>query len=324
MLYPLKFIPIFKEKIWGGTKLKTILNKKIEPNKKIGESWELSGVQGNISIVKNGHLEGEKLSEILSKYKENFIGKKNYKIFKNNFPLLIKFLDANEILSLQVHPGDKFAQEKYKQNGKSEMWFIIQADKNAEIITGFNKDTNKKEYESKVEEQNLKSILNFEKTWKSDAFFIPSGRIHSIDKGNLIAEIQQSSDITYRISDWERTDKQGNKRELHTENAKKVLDYEYKGNLKCKYKKISDNKFIVLKSDFFSVNYIKTEKNISLDYSKLDSFIIYMCIEGEFELVYNKTDIINVSIGETIIIPAIIDKVLIKTETETEILEIYI
>ena len=224
MLYPLKFRPIFKEKIWGGSKLRNQLFKNTSSDK-TGESWEISGVEGNISVVDNGFLQGKSLNDIISEYKESLLGKKIYNKFGTEFPLLIKFIDADDDLSIQVHPDDNTAKKRHKSFGKTEMWYVIDADKNAELITGVCKNTNKGEYSELLLNKQLKTILNFEKVKKGDVFFIPAGRIHAICKGILLAEIQQTSDITYRIYDWDRKDDTGNERELHTESAIDVIDF---------------------------------------------------------------------------------------------------
>jgi len=225
-LYPIRFSPIYKEKIWGGSRLKTILNKKITSDK-IGESWEISAVQDNISLVENGFLEGNTLEEIISIYMGELVGEKIYEKFGIEFPLLFKFIDANDKLSIQVHPDNDLAKQRHQAYGKTEMWYVINAENDAEIIVGFNKEIDKYQYTKAVKENTLIKLLNKEKVKKSDAFYIPSGRVHAIGKGVLLAEIQQTSDITYRIYDWDRKDANGQERELHTEWALDAIDYKF-------------------------------------------------------------------------------------------------
>ena len=324
MLYPLKFNSILKEKIWGGSKLKTFIENKIITSENIGESWEISGVTGDLTSVKNGILKGKNINEIIAIYNENLLGKKIFNRFKNNFPLLIKFIDANKILSLQVHPNDKIAKEKYNSFGKSEIWYIIDSEKDSEIITGFKKETDKIEFENRFHSGNLNEILNFEKTAKGDVFYIPAGRVHTIGAGNLIAEIQQSSDITFRISDWDRVDETGKKRELHYNEAIEATDFSFKGNLKCNYTEIEKNRFNLLESDFFSVNFINITETIILDYSQIDSFIIYICLKGSFEILYSNTEKVSVQKGETVLIPACLKKIILEKISDSQILEVYI
>jgi len=225
-LYPIKFQPILKDKIWGGPRLKDILNKSTESDK-CGESWEISSVQGNLSIVRNGFLTGNNLQELIEVYMGDLVGDKIYSLFGIEFPLLIKFIDANDILSVQVHPDDELARVRHDAYGKTEMWYIIDAEENAELIAGFNRDLNRETYIRHLQGKTLKEILNFEKVRKGDVFFTPAGRVHAVGAGILLAEIQQTSDITYRIYDWERVDDKGNPRELHTELALDALDFKF-------------------------------------------------------------------------------------------------
>ncbi|MBN4082894.1 class I mannose-6-phosphate isomerase, partial [bacterium AH-315-A23] len=233
--YPIKFEPILKDKIWGGEKLKTLFNKK-STRKDIGESWEVSDVNGNVSVVTNGDLKGKTLQEILRLYKDQLVGENVYKNFGDNFPLLIKFIDAKEALSIQVHPNDDLAKERHNSFGKTEMWYVMQAEDEGDLIVGFNKDSSKEEYVEHLENKKLLEILNQEKVKKGDVYFIPTGRIHAIGAGVLLAEIQQTSDITYRVYDWDRLDDEGNSRELHTELALDAIDYSSEKKYTTDYK----------------------------------------------------------------------------------------
>ena len=200
-LYPLKFQPILKERIWGGNKLKTSLNKNSKLTN-IGESWEISSVEGEISIVTNGSFRGKSLKELLRQFKSDLIGKKNYKNFKDKFPLLIKFIDANKDLSIQLHPNNELAAKRHNSFGKTEMWYVMQADCEANLIVGFKEQTSKEKYLKHLNSKSLPEILNYEKVKPGDTYFIDVGRVHAIGAGVMLAEIQQTSDITYRLYDW--------------------------------------------------------------------------------------------------------------------------
>ena len=224
-MYPLLFKTIFKDKIWGGEKIHTILGKDFSPLPNCGETWEISGVKGTISEVKDGALAGKDLVSLINEYKGKLVGEKVYKQFGNEFPLLIKFIDANDDLSIQVHPGDQLAKERHDSFGKTEMWYILQADEGAKLNAGFNNEINEAIYLEHLKKNTLDEILNFEKVKAGDVFFLPAGRVHYIGKGVCLAEIQQTSDITYRIYDFDRKDDKGNTRELHTEQALAAIDY---------------------------------------------------------------------------------------------------
>src|SRR3972149_1007896 len=196
-LYPLKFKPIFKDKIWGGDKIKTLLNKDFSPLPNCGESWEISGVQDEISVVSNGFLIGNNLQELIEIYMGDLVGDQVYQKYGIEFPLLIKFIDAHDDLSIQVHPNDKLAMQRHNAYGKTEMWYIIDADRGAKLISGFNTEVTKDAYIKHLENNTLNLILNYEEVKAGDVFFMPAGRVHAIGKGILLTEIQQTSDITY-------------------------------------------------------------------------------------------------------------------------------
>ncbi|MCK4664356.1 MAG: class I mannose-6-phosphate isomerase [Bacteroidales bacterium] len=324
-LYPLKFKPILKDKIWGGDKLKLILNKNYAPLPNCGESWEISGVQDNISVVSNGFLADNNLEEIIEVYMGDLVGDKVYDLFGMKFPLLIKFIDANDQLSIQVHPDDELAFKRHKGFGKTEMWYIINADNNAELISGFNKDVNKKEYINHLNQNTLKEILNIEKVSSGNVFFIPSGRVHAICKGIVLAEIQQTSDVTYRIYDWDRIDTNGKKRDLHTELALDAIDFKYYSDYKTKYFKKLNESSTLINCKYFTTNILEFNQTIEKDYNNIDSFIILMCIEGEYLIKYdNKEKPVKAYKGETILLPACIKYFELKPLTQTKLLEIYI
>jgi len=323
-LYPLKFKPQFKEKIWGGQHLKEYLNKSLPENKKIGESWEISGIQDNISVIENGYLQGNNLQELIEIYMGDILGDRIYKQFGIEFPLLIKFIDANDILSIQVHPDDELARKRHNAFGKTEMWYIIEAEKDAELISGFSKKIDKETYLKHLESNKLPDILNYEKVQKGNVFFIPSGRVHAIGKGIVLAEIQQTSDVTYRIFDWNRKDDQGKYRELHTDLALDAIDFNVYDNYKTPYKINPNKDSKILNCKYFNTNIIQFDETIEKDYNQLDSFVIYICLDGKIEITYNETERLHIEKGETILIPAVFEHLILNPVVQSKLLEVYI
>nr|WP_294901026.1 type I phosphomannose isomerase catalytic subunit [uncultured Pedobacter sp.] len=323
MLYPLKFKTIFKDKIWGGEKIKTYLGKDFSPLPNCGETWEISGVRSDVSVVANGPLTGTSLADLLSDKKAELIGKKNYERFGNEFPLLIKFIDANEDLSIQVHPNDEMAEKRHHSKGKTEMWYVIQADEGSSLIAGFNQKVDKELYLKKFNAGELTDILNKEEVAAGDVFFLPAGRVHTIGKGLLIAEIQQTSDITYRIYDFDRVDDKGNKRELHVEEALDAIDYNFYNEYKTKYNKTQNTPTELVDCPYFTTNILDYTKDVARDYSVLDSFVIHVCVEGSYILKYGIEEL-PVQIGDCVLIPATIEKVVLSTNEGFKILESYI
>lgn len=319
-LYPLKFHPVYKEKIWGGNKLNTILKKNI-PSEHTGESWEISAIEGSVSQVSNGPLKGKSLTELQNEYGESFVGKKIYETSGEEFPLLFKFIDAKENLSLQVHPDDVLAKKRHNSLGKTEMWYIMQADENAGIYVGFSKGTTKKDYLDHLEKEDLQSIMNFEPVQSGDVFFIKPGLVHAIGKGVLLAEIQQSSDITYRVYDWNRKDNQGNGRALHTELALDAIGYDFDGSkvdYELKPNKLAD----LVKNKYFNTKALQIKSPFSANYQDENSFVVLMCVEGKGTLTY-KDHSIELIKGETVLLPFCIDAVDISAE-HVEILQVSI
>jgi mannose-6-phosphate isomerase len=321
-LYPLKFNPIYSYRIWGGEKLKTILKK--EYNKEsIGESWEISDIENNETLVSEGNLKGKTLKELIGQFKGDFLGNQVYKTFGNDFPLLIKFIDAKTPLSIQVHPSNELAKERHDSFGKNEMWYVMQAEENAELIVGFNQKIEKENYVKHLNNATLSNILNTEKVKKGDTFYIPTGRVHAIGSGVLLAEIQQTSNITYRIYDYDRVDnKTGEKRELHTELALDAIDYNYYKNYRTVYDAKINTSNKLVHSPYFKTNIINVSGTLQKDYSKLDSFVIYMCVEGYIELEWEdqKFELLN---GETILLPAIINQLKIHSKFAT-VIEVFL
>ena len=318
----LRFEPIFKQKIWGGNKLTSILNKKSDLEN-LGESWEVSGVENEISIVSNGVLKGESLDQLIKTYTIDFVGDKVYQQFGNKFPLLIKFIDAKTDLSIQVHPNDDQAKEKHNSLGKTEMWYVTQADKDASLIVGFKKDTTEEEYVEYLDNNSLLEILNVDKVKEGDVYFIPAGRVHAIGAGVMVAEIQETSDVTYRIYDWQRTDSEGNFRELHTEDALSVIDYKSKQNYKTNYDVLNNDTSPLVDCKYFTTNFLKLDKHFSVNHNTKDSFVVYMCVKGNavFESGFSKEMIEK---GETLVVPACLKEFIIKPLGDLELLEVYI
>lgn len=324
MLYPLKFKPIYKEKIWGGQKIKTILNKDFGKIKNCGESWEISAIQKNISKVSNGFLKGNNLEELIEVYMGDLLGEKVYQQFGIEFPLLIKFIDAADVLSIQVHPNDKLAMDRHNAYGKTEMWYIVESEPNAKIIVGFKEECSKEKYFEHLKQNKIHEILNIETAINGDVFFLPAGRVHAIGAGILLAEIQQTSDITYRISDWNRTDDSGKPRELHTELAADAIDYNTYPEYKTSYQSELNNTNKIISCRYFTTNIIQFDKGINKDYINLDSFVIYMCLEGSFNILSEEGEIVAVKKGETVLIPAILKDIQLTPDDQTKLLEIYI
>jgi len=301
-MYPLKFEPILKERLWGGTKLKDVLGKPIETDI-TGESWEVSAVKGDVSIVSNGNLKGQSLQDLINEDAVKILGKGVAEKFGTDFPILIKFIDAKKDLSIQLHPNDKLAKERHDSFGKTEMWYIMDADKNANLIVGFNKNVSKEEYEASLKNDSLLKLLNYESVTKGDTFFINTGKIHAIGAGVLLAEIQQTSDITYRVFDFNRRDKNGNLRELHTKMAVDAIDYEKKDDFKVTYPQEKNVVNQMIDCQYFKTNFINVSKDMHQDVSKRDSFTIYMCVEGEAKVI-NEFGSVTLQKGETTLVPA--------------------
>ncbi len=323
-LYPIKFTPIFHDKIWGGNRMRTILNKDYGALPNCGESWELSGVEGNISVVSNGFLSGNDLNEIIEIYMGDLVGDKVYDKFGLEFPLLIKFIDAQSDLSIQVHPGDKLAKERHNAYGKTEMWYVAGTEEGALINSGFNQEVNREKYLEYLNSGKLTDLLHYDEAQVGDVFFIPAGRVHAIGKGCLVAEIQQTSDITYRIFDYKRKDDQGNERELHTELALDAIDFSYASEYKTRYKVEENQTVEIVKCPYFTTNILEFSAVIEKDYVALDSFVIYMTMEGSFD-VYWEGGHESIEMGETVLIPASLESVQLKPKSQSvKILEVYI
>ena len=321
-LNPLKFQPIFKDKIWGGHKIKTVLNKDFGKLPNCGEVWVLSGVDENQTEISNGFLAGNELNELVEVYMGDLVGDKVFRKFGNEFPILIKFIDANDWLSIQVHPDDELAIKRHGSLGKTEMWYIMAADDDSELICGFSEQIDKDQYQSHLDNGTLKSIMNFEKVKAGDVFYMPAGRVHALGPGILLAEIQQTSDVTYRIYDWDRIDKAGMMRELHIEEALDAIDFEVQDDYRSHYDEKKNETVNLVESPYFTTNLIDLDQGIKKDYSELDSFVIFICVEGAFQLKSGEhTE--NVNQGEAILLPAMLKQAELHPLPAAKILEVY-
>ena len=312
------------EKIWGGNRISAMLNKDFSPLPNCGESWELSSVEGNISEVSNGFLAGNNLTELVEVYMGDLVGEKVYQKFGIEFPLLFKFIDTNDDLSIQVHPDDKTAKERHNAYGKTEMWYVIHAEKGARINSGFNRQFTRKQYEEYFENGRLNEILQYDEVFPGDVFFIPAGRVHAIGKGILLAEIQETSDVTYRIFDYNRKDAEGNFRELHNDLAADVIDFTYLEDYKTRYSAEKNKSSELVSCEYFTTNLLNFSKEIEKDYHRMDSFIVYMAIDGDFSIIFQDggEDVFK---GETVLIPASLETFRLKPLTEeVTLLEVYI
>ncbi|WP_047550229.1 type I phosphomannose isomerase catalytic subunit [Psychroserpens sp. Hel_I_66] len=319
-VYPIKFEPILKQKIWGGDKLRSVLSKKTNKNN-IGESWEISDVNGNISQVSNGLYKGLNIKELIKNHESEFLGTNNFQNFGFDFPLLIKFLDAKTDLSVQVHPGDDMAKVYHNSFGKTEMWYIMDSDEDANIVLGLKDKNTNPEILDHITSKNVESIFNRENVKKGDSYFIPAGKIHAIGAGVLAAEIQQTSDITYRVYDWDRKDDQGQKRELHTQLAKKATQ-RFESNGKAEYQLKYNESSSLVNCDYFTTNVLNVNDAFVKNYANLDSFVIFMCVEGSATITAGGTSE-TINMGETILLPAATNDILFSSNN-AKLLEVYV
>ena len=310
-----------KDRLWGGSKLKELFQKPSNTTT-TGESWELSGVSGNVSVVCNGSLVGKTLNELISEYGATLLGNQVLHRFGQEFPVLIKFIDAKQDLSIQLHPNDELAKKRHDSFGKTEMWYIMDADPGAKLIVGFNKTVDKEEYTASVENDTLLELLNYEPVGEGDTFFINTGKIHAIGAGVLLAEIQQTSDVTYRVFDFNRRDKEGNLRELHTEMALDAMDFEKKDDFKIEYSRALDRLNPMVDCPFFTTHFLNLTTDFYQDLSDRDSFTIYLCVAGN-ALITNDWGTVALKKGETVLVAAASSKIAIAT-SEAKILEVTI
>ena len=322
-LYPLKFETVLKEKVWGGNALVSRFNKKSTGSQQVGESWELSAVADNQSVISNGFLAGNNIEELIEVYMGDITGDAIFEKFGNEFPLLIKFIEAQQDLSIQVHPDNDLAKKRHKAYGKTEMWYVLECKKGSKIYTGFKEGVTKKIYEEAVMNGKIEEIMNVESVEAGDAFFTPAGRVHAIGAGIVLVEIQQTSDITYRIFDWNRKGSGKEKRELHTELALDAIDFNQTGENKIRIKPELNKFENLVNCEHFNTNIISFNKSIDKEYYSIDSFVVYICIEGEFLICWDGNSD-KVTKGETVLLPAMIKEVTLKPMYEARLLEVYI
>ncbi|MBN2616175.1 MAG: class I mannose-6-phosphate isomerase [Bacteroidales bacterium] len=322
-MYPLKFTPIFKDKLWGGQKIKTVLGMDFGALPNCGEVWVISGYRDNVSVVENGFLEGNDLNDLISVYMGDLVGDSVYEAFGDEFPLLIKFIDAKDWLSIQVHPDDALAAERNTGRGKTEMWYILQADDDAQLISGFKKEITPETYQHLLEEKKLPEVLNYEKVEAGDVFFMPAGRIHATGPGVLLAEIQQSSDTTYRIYDWDRIDAAGMTRKLHIEEAMDAINFEVAPHYKTRYSARKNRTATLVQCPQFTTNLLEFDEQIMKDFEELDSFVIYMGIDGNSKLSWDDGSL-EIKAGEAVLVPNIIESITLQPEGSAKLLEVYL
>lgn len=316
-----KFEPLLKQTIWGGSKI--VAFKHIQSDmENVGESWEVSGVPGDESVVANGECKGKTLNEVLAEMKQKLVGEENYKRFGDRFPLLIKFIDARQDLSIQVHPDDETAHRQGKAMGKTEMWYVMDSDEDASLKVGLKKKITPEEYARMVEDDTICDALGNYKVKSGDCFFIPAGRIHAICSGSFIAEIQQTSDVTYRIYDYKRKDKNGNYRELHTKEAAEAIDYTVLDDYRTEYTPVKNEATQLVSCPLFTTAVYDLTEPMTLDYSELDSFVILIALKGEGSILMPSGETYSFREGESILLPATTETV--KVEGNIKFLETFV
>ena len=316
-----KFEPLLKQTIWGGNKI--VAFKHIQSDlENVGESWEVSGVPGDESVVANGECKGKTLNEVLAEMKQKLVGEENYKRFGDRFPLLIKFIDARQDLSIQVHPDDETAHRQGKAMGKTEMWYVMDSDEDASLKVGLKKKITPEEYARMVEDDTICDALGNYKVKSGDCFFIPAGRIHAICSGSFIAEIQQTSDVTYRIYDYKRKDKNGNYRELHTKEAAEAIDYTVLDDYRTEYTPVKNEATQLVSCPLFTTAVYDLTEPMTLDYSELDSFVILIALKGEGSILTSSGKSYSFREGESVLLPATTE--MVKVEGNIKFLETFV
>lgn len=318
---PIKFKALLKQTIWGGDKIIPFkhLNEKLD---NVGESWEISGVKDNETIVSNGRYEGRNLNSVVRELKGDLVGIENYKRFGDEFPLLIKFIDARSDLSIQVHPTDEIARKQGKERGKTEMWYIMDSDKDAKLYSGLKQQITSEQYKTMVENDTICDALAQYKVKEGDVFFLPAGRIHAIGTGCFLAEIQQTSDVTYRIYDYKRKDKDGNYRQLHTKEAAECINYKVEKDYRTEYLPVKNQGVALVQCPYFTTSVYDLDEPMTIDYSELDSFVILIGMRGEGRITDNEGNETTLNEGETLLLPATTRTV--KVEGSIKFLETYV
>ncbi len=301
---PLKFYPQLHETLWGGRRIASFKQGIESDNPHIGESWELSGVPGAESVVRGGEFDGLTLKEVLARHGRELLGERIYAQYEGQFPLLFKFIDAHDDLSIQVHPDDRMAAEKHGKRGKNEMWYVIEAEPGSRLWCGWKRELTPEKYDRVVKEGRIMEYLQAHSVKAGDLFYLPAGRIHAIGAGLLIAEIQQASDVTYRVYDFDRRDKWGNPRELHTELAREALDYHMEQEYRTHYSPATDCEVALVDSPFFTTSLYELTRPLACDLSEVESFVALIVVEGEGELCTDEGDRLTLAQGETILVAA--------------------
>ena len=318
---PIKFNPLLKSTLWGGDKIIPFKHLN-DATENVGESWEISGVKGNETIVSEGEYSGVSVGELVTKLKEKLVGEENYRRFGNEFPLLIKFIDARQDLSIQVHPTDEIAHKQGKERGKTEMWYLMKSEAGAKLYSGLKKQITPEEYKAMVEDDTICDALAQYEVQAGDVFFLPAGRIHAIGAGCFLAEIQQTSDVTYRIYDFKRKDKNGNYRELHTKEAAESINYTVSEDYRTHYTPVKNEGVELVSCPYFTTAVYDLDEGMTLDYADLDSFVILIALEGKATLTTDEGDTLTFEAGETILLPATTQT--IRTEGTIKFLETYV
>lgn len=302
-MQPIKFQPLLKQTLWGGDKIVTFkhLDSQLE---NVGESWDISGVKDNETIVKEGPLKGKSLNEVVAELKDRLVGKDNYQRFGDEFPLLIKFIDARQDLSIQVHPNDEIAHKQGKPHGKTEMWYLMESEPGAKLYCGLKKQITPDQYKEMVDNDTICDALAQYEVKEGDCFFLPAGRIHAIGPGCFLAEIQQTSDVTYRIYDYKRKDKNGNYRELHTKLAAESINYQVENDYRTHYVGRLNKGVSLVQCPYFCTAVYDLNEPMTLDYSELDSFVILIGLKGEGRITDNEGNEVSIMAGDTLLIPA--------------------
>lgn len=323
-LYPLKFTPRYQDRVWGGQKIRTVMGLDFHPLPKCAEAWVLSGYEGFQTVVSEGFLAGNELNELVEVFIDDLVGSKVYEEHGDTFPLLVKFIDAREWLSIQVHPGDALARRRGMPHGKTEMWYILDADPGSQLISGFNRKISQKIYLDHLRDKSLPHILNFADVERGDVFFMPAGRVHSLGPGILLTEIQQTSDATYRIYDWDRLDDTGKSRDLHVELALEAIDYEPPEEVKRNVISKANATVGLVDCPYFTTNLVELAQPLRKNYEELDSFVVYLCTEGCMMLKFGGEHGVHVRKGEIVLIPAMLKMIEVYPEKNVKFLEIYI
>ena len=322
VLYPLKFKPIFKDKIWGGRKIKEVLGMDYGPLPNCGEVWLLSGLWDEQSEVANGDFVGDEINDLVETFMGDLVGESVFDKYGEQFPLLLKIIDANDWLSVQVQPDDELAEKRGIGNGKTEMWYVMHADKDAELVMGFNREMTRMDYVKVMKNNTLRDVLNYEKVEAGDVFFIRAGRVHALGPDIMVAEIQQTSDTTYRIYDWDRINEAGMSRKLHIPQSVEAIDFNIPDQYKIEVPDVMNKTVPVVDCQYFVTNLLQLQGEMEKDYSNLDSFVILLCTEGIFSLVW-ENGAVFVKQGECVLIPNIVKKVSIRAERYCKLLEVY-